>query len=110
MSTFGADKFTTRSREAIEAAQLASTTGGHALALADETEQEVLRADVVVVEALRLVLGERQHLPCPVSELVEPFHRVERLFPCFACLRRWAILACRFARSGPSRRGRRRHV
>ncbi|GAA4670677.1 ATP-dependent chaperone ClpB [Nocardioides nanhaiensis] len=29
MSQFGADKFTTRSREAIEAAQLAATTGGH---------------------------------------------------------------------------------
>jgi ATP-dependent Clp protease ATP-binding subunit ClpB len=29
MSTFGAEKFTTRSREAIEAAQLAATTGGH---------------------------------------------------------------------------------
>ncbi|WP_323793979.1 ATP-dependent chaperone ClpB [Nocardioides sp.] len=29
MSTFGAEKFTTRSREAIEAAQLAATSGGH---------------------------------------------------------------------------------
>ncbi len=29
MSTFGAEKFTTRSREAIEAAQLSATTGGH---------------------------------------------------------------------------------
>ncbi|HWI42679.1 MAG TPA: ATP-dependent chaperone ClpB [Nocardioides sp.] len=29
MSTFGADKFTTRSREAIEAAQLSATTAGH---------------------------------------------------------------------------------
>jgi ATP-dependent Clp protease ATP-binding subunit ClpB len=29
MSTFGAEKFTTRSREAIEAAQLAATTGGN---------------------------------------------------------------------------------
>ena len=29
MSTFGAEKFTTRSREAIEAAQVAATTGGH---------------------------------------------------------------------------------
>src|SRR3546814_17650726 len=28
-STFGADKFTTRSREAIEAVQLSATTGGH---------------------------------------------------------------------------------
>ncbi|MSZ76398.1 MAG: AAA domain-containing protein, partial [Actinobacteria bacterium] len=29
MSTFGADKFTTRSREAIEAAQVSATTAGH---------------------------------------------------------------------------------
>src|ERR687889_77204 len=29
MSQFGAEKFTTRSREAIEAAQLAATTAGH---------------------------------------------------------------------------------
>ncbi|CAN5267340.1 ATP-dependent chaperone ClpB [soil metagenome] len=29
MSTFGAEKFTTRSREAIETAQLSATTGGH---------------------------------------------------------------------------------
>ncbi len=29
MSQFGADKFTTRSREAIEAAQLAATTAGN---------------------------------------------------------------------------------
>ncbi len=29
MSTFGAEKFTTRSREAIESAQLAATTAGH---------------------------------------------------------------------------------
>ncbi|GAA4707590.1 ATP-dependent chaperone ClpB [Nocardioides conyzicola] len=29
MSTFGAEKFTTRSREAIEAAQVAATTAGH---------------------------------------------------------------------------------
>ena len=29
MSQFGAEKFTTRSREVIEAAQLAATTGGN---------------------------------------------------------------------------------
>ena len=46
----------------------------HALALADEPEQQVLGADVVVVEALRLVLGKGQHLACPVGELVEAIH------------------------------------
>ena len=29
MSTFGAEKFTTRSREAVEAAQLSATTAGN---------------------------------------------------------------------------------
>ena len=53
---------------------------GDTLALAHEAEQEVLRADVVVVEALRLVLGERQYLPGTVRELVKTIHRVERLF------------------------------
>src|SRR5690349_7493202 len=33
----------------------------HALALADETQQEVLRSYVVVVETDRLVLGEREY-------------------------------------------------
>ena len=53
---------------------------GDALALADEAEQQVLRADVVVVEPLRLVLRERQDLAGAVRELVEAVHRVERLF------------------------------
>ena len=47
---------------------------GDALALADEPEQQVLGTDVVVVEALRLVLGERQHLPRSIGELVESVH------------------------------------
>ena len=55
---------------------------GDALALADEAEEQVLRADVVVVEPLRLVLSERQDLARAIRELVEAVHRVERLFPC----------------------------
>ena len=50
---------------------------GDALALADETQQEMLRADVVVVEPLRLVLRERQDLARAIRELVESIHRVE---------------------------------
>ncbi len=46
----------------------------HALALADETEEEVLGADVVVVEALRLVLRQGQDLARPIGELVESVH------------------------------------
>src|SRR5206468_2776614 len=55
--------------------------GGDALALADEAEQQVLRADVVVVEPLRLVLRQCQDLARAVGEFVEPLHGVERPFP-----------------------------
>ena len=48
----------------------------------DEAEEEVLRADVVVVEPLRFVLRESQDLARAVRELVEAVHRVERLFRC----------------------------
>ena len=47
---------------------------GDALALADEAEQQVLRADVVVVEPLRFVLGKRQDLARAFRELVEAIH------------------------------------
>ena len=53
---------------------------GHTLALADEAQEQMLRADVVVVEPLRLVLSKRQDLACAISELVEPIHRVEHPF------------------------------
>ena len=52
-----------------------------ALALAHEAEQQVLRADVVVVEALRLVLGERQYLAGTLGELVKTIHRVRTPVP-----------------------------
>ncbi len=47
---------------------------GYALALTDETEQQVLRADVVVVEPLRFVLSKCQDLARAVRELVEAIH------------------------------------
>ena len=46
------------------------------LALTDETEEQVLRADVVVVEPLRFVLSKRQDLASAVRELVEAIHRI----------------------------------
>ena len=52
-----------------------------ALALADEPEQQVLGADVVVVEPLRLVLRERQDLARAIRELVEAIHPGRRSFP-----------------------------
>ncbi len=53
---------------------------GNALALADEPEEEVLRADVVVVEPLRFVLRERQDLARAIRKLVESIHPDARLF------------------------------
>ena len=47
---------------------------GDALALPHETEEQVLGPDVVVVEALGFILGERQHLARSVCELVETIH------------------------------------
>ena len=44
-------------------------------------EEQMLRADVVVVEPLRLVLSQCQDLARAIRELVEAIHRVERLFP-----------------------------
>ena len=55
---------------------------GHTFALADEAQEQVLRADVVVVEPLGFVLRERQDLPGAVRELVESVHRGLRLSPC----------------------------
>ena len=52
-------------------AQVRQDLGGDALALADQPEQQVLGADVVVVEALGLFLREGQDLPRPLGELVE---------------------------------------
>ena len=46
----------------------------HALALAHEAEEQVLGADVVVVEPLRFVLREGQDLARAVGELVESVH------------------------------------
>ena len=53
----------------------------HALALADEAEEQVLRADVVVVEPLRFVLSKRQDFASAVRELVEAIHRVRTPVP-----------------------------
>src|SRR5207253_10642135 len=52
-----------------------------AFAFTDQAEEQVLRADVVVVEPLGLILGQRQDLAGPIRELVEPLHGVERPFP-----------------------------
>ena len=47
---------------------------GDAFTLPHQAEQQVFGADVVVVEALRLVLGKRQYFARAVRELVEAIH------------------------------------
>jgi hypothetical protein len=52
----------------------------HALAQLDQPEEEVLGADVVVVEAVGFLAGERQHLLGARGEVVHWFHgRVGRV-------------------------------
>ena len=45
--------------------------GGDALALVDQSEQDVLGADEAVVEQARLFLRQHQHPSCPVGESFE---------------------------------------
>src|SRR6185312_5020402 len=46
-------------------------TGGQALLLAEQAEQDVLGPDVVVLQRPRLLLREDHHLPCPFREPLE---------------------------------------
>ena len=55
--------------------------GGHALALTHQAEEQVLGADVVMVEALGLVLCQGEDLPRSVCELVESVHVGSRWAP-----------------------------
>ncbi|SKT88236.1 Protein of uncharacterised function (DUF3170) [Mycobacteroides abscessus subsp. abscessus] len=64
-------------------AQRLERLGGDALALMDQTQQDVLGADVVVVEHAGLFLGQHNHPPGAVSESLE--HRSPSLpRPAFA--------------------------
>src|SRR5579875_476996 len=61
---------------AAHAVQLHTEIGEHfrcdTLTLAHQPEQQVLRADVVMIKAGCLLLREGQHLSRPLGELVEP--------------------------------------
>src|SRR5215213_9375526 len=52
-------------------AHVAQDPGGDAITLTHKTKEEVLRSDVVVVETLRFLLRQRQHLPGALRKLVE---------------------------------------
>jgi hypothetical protein len=56
-------------------------SGGDPFALVDQPEQDVLGADVVVVEVPGLLLGEHDHPPGPVGETLEHRHRPSRAQP-----------------------------
>ncbi|CAI9412342.1 ATP-dependent chaperone ClpB [Nocardioides sp. T2.26MG-1] len=83
MSQFGADKFTTRSREAIEAAQLSATTAGNTntepihllVALLLQTDGTaanlVAKAGVDVPELVRAAAAERDKLPKAAGATVQ---------------------------------------
>ena len=57
-------------------AELDEHLGGDALALADETEQDVLGADVVVAELERLAQRQLEHLLRPRRERDVPRRRL----------------------------------
>ena len=61
---------------------------GYTLALTDEAKQQMLGADVVVVEPLRFVLSKCQDLPRSVRELVEAIHMTGSLTPFWRLPRR----------------------
>ncbi|GAA1914915.1 ATP-dependent chaperone ClpB [Nocardioides hwasunensis] len=83
MSTFGAEKFTTRSREVIEAAQLAATTGGNThtepihllVALLKQedgaTRSLVQKAGVDAATLLAQAEGVQQQLPRATGSTVQ---------------------------------------
>ena len=52
-------------------AHVAQDPSGDAITLTYETQKEVLRSDVVVVETLRFLLRQRQHLPGALRKFVE---------------------------------------
>ena len=58
-------------------AEIREDLGRDALALADQAQEQVLGADVVVVEPLRFLLRKLQHLARPLGEFVKAIsHRI----------------------------------
>src|SRR6266571_969945 len=60
--------------------QVTQHLSGNAFAFAHQAEQKMLRANVIVVEAMRLFLGQRQHIACSLREFVESLtvHQIQR--------------------------------
>src|SRR5579883_2646173 len=53
-------------------AEIAKYFGRNTLALAYKTEQEVLRANIIVLEALRFLLSETQDFSGTLCKLIKP--------------------------------------
>jgi len=51
--------------------QVIQDAGGHPIAFANKAQQYVLGANIIVVEALRLFLGELQHLSGSFCKFIE---------------------------------------
>src|SRR5690242_11848036 len=64
-------------------AEVAQNLCGNPLALADEAKEQMLGADVVVVEALCFFLGETQDLPGTLSKFVKTVAVVHLCHPPF---------------------------
>ena len=56
--------------------KISQDLGRDAFAFADQAEQEMLGTDVVVVEALRLLLRKLQDFSRPLGELIEAISHV----------------------------------
>ncbi len=65
-------------------AEVAQHLRGNPVALADEAQEQMLGADVVVVEALRFFLGETQDFAGSLSKFFEPVSVVHYDTPCTA--------------------------
>ena len=71
------ERFTERARQVVVLAQDEARTlkhnyiGTEHILLAEETEQDVLGADVVVLEGPGLILREHDDLPCALGESFE---------------------------------------
>src|SRR5262249_44945400 len=61
--------------------QRAQHLSRHTLALTDETEEQMLGADVVVIETLCFFLSETEHFACPLSKLIATIALVPLMSP-----------------------------
>ena len=90
--------------------QLPQHIGGHAAALLDQTEENMLRSNILVVESPRLLVGELHHLAGAIGEgFVHGTEKPEGVWPSRGCepwpLHRSGILRHSEGSGNPLRRG-----